>query len=108
MYVTDETAECCGRWYSRSVGTAGWSQCFGCKQPLKWRSVGIGKLISKKELQEQQRAGWRRRRERREREKAEWRQAHEATKIQQRFRLFADELFASFDDRSHKEISPSL
>jgi hypothetical protein len=100
MYVTDETAECCGRWYPRGVGTAGWERCFGCKQPLQWRASGPGKLISKKALQEQQRAEWRRRRERREREKAERRTAREAAKMQQRFPLFADEFIAGLSTRS--------
>jgi hypothetical protein len=95
MYVTDETAECCGRWYSRSVGTTGWERCFECKQPLQWRASGPGKLISKKELQEEQRREWKRRRERREQEKAERRRAREAAKIQRNFPLFADEFIAS-------------
>lgn len=100
MYVTDETAECCGRWYSRGVGTAGGERCFGFQQPLKWRPSGSGKLISKKALQEEQRREWQRWRERRAREKAERRQAREAAKIQQQFPLFAGEFVAELSARS--------
>jgi len=98
MYVTEETATCCNRWYSRTVGRAGWTKCHDCKQPLFYQATRPGKLISPDELRERQRNDSRRRRELKEREKtaarearAEQRAARQAQEVRDRYPLFAEE-----------------
>jgi hypothetical protein len=97
---TDETAECWGRWYSRSIGTSGWTNCHAWKQPLKWKPSQPGKLISKQALREMERAEFRRRGERREREKAEHRHAKQAAAIRERCPLFAEQLIEALSARN--------
>ncbi len=98
MYITEEYAECCIRWYSRTVGRASWTHCFDCKQPLVWKPIGQGKRITKEELREQQFADWRRRRESRAAEKAERRHGRQVAAIHEHFPLFADEFIAALPD----------
>ena len=99
MYVTDLTAECCNRWYSKGVGVAGWTVCHGCKQPLSYRPIGTGVLISRKELREQPRRDSRRRRDHKQREKAFRRAAREAAVIRERFPLFAEQFIEKEEEK---------